>query len=127
MSKTRACQSVAIGWVLGLSSCPGQAPAPPSWKEATTAEAHAPVNTTLDLWAGVPPLTPLPEPSAKDLEPKPGPKRPGTPSETITLPFPPPQESAVAQPDVKSGPLTVERFGPTGDQTLVDAVRVTFN
>ncbi|HET6585070.1 MAG TPA: Ig-like domain-containing protein, partial [Nannocystaceae bacterium] len=81
----------------------------------------------LDLWAGVPPLEPHPGDIASVLEPRPGPELPPTISETIELPFPPELPTSGTPPSVATGPLKVERFGPTGPQELVDAIRVTFD
>lgn len=82
----------------------------------------------LDLWDGVPPLEPEAGDIATELKPRPGPLAPESVSETIEIPFPPetPADEGIA---VKppAGPLAVERFGPTGEQSLVDAIRVSFN
>lgn len=83
---------------------------------------------TLDLWDGVPPLEPEAGDITTELEPRPGPLKPKSVNETIEIPFPPetpPEEGIAVKPP--SGPLEVERFGPTGEQSLVDAIRVSFN
>lgn len=81
----------------------------------------------LDLWAGVPPLTPHPGDIDQTLEPRPGPELPPTIGETVELPFPPELPTTGTPPTVAAGPLKVERFGPTGPIALVDALRVTFD
>lgn len=85
------------------------------------------LHTELDLWAGVPPLEPHPGDIATEIVPRPGPEKPPTTTETIELPFPPELPSTASKPVVAGGPLTIERFGPTGEQALVDAIRVTFD
>ncbi|MBL8942596.1 MAG: Ig-like domain-containing protein, partial [Myxococcales bacterium] len=79
------------------------------------------------LWSGVPPLEPHPGDLASVIEPRPGPEKPTTVGERIELAFPPEVPPETSRPEVTTGPLTVERFGPTGPLDLVDAVRVTFN
>ncbi|HWB76803.1 MAG TPA: hypothetical protein VG755_17675, partial [Nannocystaceae bacterium] len=93
-------------------------------EETPAADAEPAV---LDLWSGVPDLQPHPGDVADVIVPRPGPAKPETVSESIELPFPPEVPATASKPEVITGPLTVERFGPTGEQSLVDAVRVTFN
>lgn len=84
--------------------------------------------SVLDLWAGVPPLEPLPDDVRMVLEPQPGPEKPPSVSETIEVPFPPEGEApAIGKVAPVPAELAVERFGPEGEVTLVDAVRLTFN
>lgn len=86
------------------------------------------VATELDLWAGVPPLEPATDDVAPTLEPRPGPQKPPTVGERIEAPFPPEDiEPAGGESREPGGPLKVERFGPEGDQALVDAVRIAFD
>lgn len=96
-----------------------------------TAEDAMPVDappTALDLWAGVPPLEPLPDDVRAVIEPQPGPAKPTSVSETIEVPFPPEGEPPrVGKVEPTPSELKVERFGPEGEVTLVDAVRLTFN
>src|SRR5690606_37930571 len=83
----------------------------------------------LDLWAGVPPLEPEPDDIADKLVPKPGPQKPEQVGEEIELPFPPPvsEQPPAGASEQPQGPLEVLRFGPDGDQSLVEAIRVSFN
>ncbi len=81
----------------------------------------------LDLWAGVPPIEPQADDIAPVLEPRPGPAPPPTVHETIEAPFPAPGEAAKPLPPPTPGPLTIERHGPTGEQGLVDAIRLSFS
>jgi uncharacterized protein YfaS (alpha-2-macroglobulin family) len=93
--------------------------------EAMPADAPPSV---LDLWAGVPPLEPLPDDVRMVLEPQPGPDKPKSVSETIEVPFPPEGDPPkVGKVEPVPTELKVERFGPEGEVTLVDAVRLTFN
>ncbi|MEZ4426582.1 MAG: Ig-like domain-containing protein [Nannocystaceae bacterium] len=94
--------------------------------EAVDAEAPVP---KLDLWKGVPPLTPAPTDYATELVPAhAGPKPPPSVSERVELPFPPPAPPDVKGPaEVEAGPLEVLRYSPEGEQGLVDAVTVAFN
>jgi alpha-2-macroglobulin len=95
--------------------------------EATEPSDPAPP-TALDLWAGVPPIEPRVDDIATKLEPRPGIMEPPTARETIEEPLRAPEDDAGAPPiPAAPGPLEVERNGPTGAQTLVDAVRLTFN
>lgn len=91
----------------------------------TAAERSEPV--ALDLWAGVPQLAPHPADIATAIEPRPGPAKPASVSETVELAFPPDAPPPSSKPEVATGPLKIERFGPTGAVGLVDAIRVTFN
>jgi len=108
-------------------SCTKTEPASEATSESETgAEASAP--GTLDLWAGVPPLEADAADVTAELEPRPGPLKPKSVNETVEIPFPPqvaPDVGIAVTPP--TGPLEVQRFGPTGPQTLVDAVRVSFN
>ncbi|HVH99848.1 MAG TPA: Ig-like domain-containing protein, partial [Enhygromyxa sp.] len=45
----------------------------------------------------------------------------------IELPFPPPVSESPSTTEAPTGPLEVLRFGPDGEQTLVEAIRVSFN
>lgn len=83
----------------------------------------------LDLWAGVPALTPEADDLMDELVPKPGPAKPDQVGEEIEIPFPAPtpDEPAVGVTETPKGPLEVLRKGPEGDQGLVDAIRVSFN
>ncbi|MGH1345097.1 MAG: Ig-like domain-containing protein [Nannocystales bacterium] len=120
----------SLSWVTAalLSvGCTGSDPAaeasPDAEKGAETAAPKA-----LDLWAGVPPLVPDAADIATELKPRPGPLKPKSVSETVEIPFPPevaPDAGVAVTPP--PGPLEVQRFGPTGPQTLIDAVRVSFN
>jgi uncharacterized protein YfaS (alpha-2-macroglobulin family) len=83
----------------------------------------------LDLWAGVPPLDPAAADLLGELVPKPGPQKPPQVGEEIKIPFPPPQpdEPPVGVSELPTGALEVVRRGPDGPQTLVEAIRVSFN
>lgn len=117
---------VALSSIALVTSACADKEAPVTVEEAApTPEAVVP--TELDLWSGVPPLEQHPGDLAPVLEPRPGPDKPPSITETIELPFPPEVAPETSKPEIATGPLTVERFGPTGEQTLVDAVRVTFN
>lgn len=120
----------SLSWVTAalLSvSCTQTDPAAATTAESETgAEPSAP--GTLDLWAGVPPIVADAADIAAELKPRPGPLKPESVNETVEIPFPPevaPDEGIALTPP--TGPLQVQRFGPTGPQTLVDAVRVSFN
>ncbi|MEM6292637.1 MAG: Ig-like domain-containing protein [Myxococcota bacterium] len=119
--------AVALGAMLGTSACTSR-DAEPSPDTGAEAPAPAPAPAALDLWAGVPPLEAQPSDLTAELTPRPGPLKPESVSETIEIPFGAPEAPgagvAVTPP---TGPLAVERFGPTGPQGLVDAVRVSFN
>ncbi len=98
--------------------------------EAAKAQESEPAKApgTLDLWDGVPPIEPEAGDITTELKPRPGPLAPESVNETIEIPFPPetpPDEGIAVKPP--TGPLEVERFGPTGEQSLIDAVRVSFN
>ena len=90
-------------------------------------EAAEPDVAQLDLWAGVPPIEPEQSDVATELTPRPGPLPPPTKRETIEEPLRAPDDPEGALPPPTPGPLEVERHGPTGKQTLVDAVRLSFN
>ncbi len=120
----------SLSWVTAalLSvSCTKTEPAAETTPDSETgAEASAP--GALDLWAGVPPLVADAADITTELKPRPGPLKPKSVSESVEIPFPPevaPDEGIAVTPP--TGPLEVQRFGPTGPQTLVDAVRVSFN
>ena len=98
---------------------------PPAIEEVAPSPEAAAV--ALDLWSGVPPLQPHPGDIASVITPRPGPEKPTVVGETIDLAFPPEVPPESSRPEVTTGPLTVERFGPTGPMELVDAIRVTFN
>lgn len=100
---------------------------PEAAKETAEAAAEA-APTELDLWAGVPELVAEPDDTGQPLTPRPKPLSPPTVQETIEAPFPIDgvDDVEVPAPEV-AGPLEVERRGPTGDQGLVDAIRVSFN
>jgi uncharacterized protein YfaS (alpha-2-macroglobulin family) len=112
--------------VLLTSACTNKDPDPP----ATSADPPAAPRTELDLWAGVPPLEPLPSDVRTVLEPRPGPPLPKVVSETIEVPFGgnddggPPSGVPTLPP---TGPLKIERFGPEGEVALVGAVHVSFS
>ncbi|MEZ4453942.1 MAG: MG2 domain-containing protein [Nannocystaceae bacterium] len=93
---------------------------------ATTGDA-APATVELDLWAGVPPLELEAGDIATELRPKEGPKPPTGASKKEALPFAAPPPEGPPPPVAAEGPLKVLRYGPVGDQTLVDAVSVVFN
>ena len=111
--------------------------APPDAEGSASQQEPA---STLDLWAGVPPLEPQGEDIQARLQPRPGPLRPESVGEVIEAPFP-----ADADPPAGSSPdpsetdgsssletaLKVERFGPTGalagQGALVDAIFVAFD
>jgi len=98
-------------------------------KQAPEVDERASEPVVIDLWAGVPPLAPEPGDIAEVLVPKPGPQKPEQVGETIELPFPPPapETPPVGASEQPEGPLEVLRSGPEGDQTLVEAIRVSFN
>jgi len=106
-----------------LFGCADETPTPTP--EAPAAESSESV--ALDLWSGVPPLEPHPGDVATVIEPRPGPAKPPSVGETIELAFPPEVPPETSKPEVTTGPLKIERFGPTGALDLVDAIRVTFN
>lgn len=101
---------------------------PPSAEGEATEPSEPAPPTALDLWAGVPPIEPRTDDIATKLEPRPGIMEPPTVRETIEEPLRAPEEEKGTPPiPTTVGPLEVERNGPTGAQTLVDAVRLTFN
>lgn len=109
-----------VAVLLGLSAC--------TKKKETADGEGAGGSPAIDLWDGVPELVPEPDDLASTLAPKAGPERPPQVGEEIELPFPPaapPTEAGQSEPE--PGPLAVLRFGPTGEQGLVDAIRVSFN
>lgn len=116
--------ALGVGLSVASAGCTDKKEEAPVEAAAPAAEADP---VTLDLWSGVPDLQPHPGDVADVIVPRPGPEKPETVSESIELPFPPEAPSTASKPEVVTGPLAVERFGPTGEQTLVDAVRVTFN
>jgi alpha-2-macroglobulin len=87
------------------------------------------VPVELDLWAGVPALVAQVGDIPDALVPEPGPAKPAQVGEIVELPFPPPisAEPPPGASEQPSGPLEVLRYGPDGDQTLVEAIRVSFN
>ena len=87
-----------------------------------------PAAVELDLWAGVPPLDPSVD-LVGELVPKPGPQKPPQVNEEIEIPFPPPEPSTppVGIDEQPTGALEVVRRGPDGTQSLVEAIRVSFN
>jgi uncharacterized protein YfaS (alpha-2-macroglobulin family) len=106
--------------VLLISSC--------TRKRSESEDETPPEPVELDLWAGVPPLTPEPGDIADKLVPKEGPQKPEQVGEEIELPFPPPiSEQPPGETEQPQGPLEVLRFGPDGEQSLVEAVRASFN
>lgn len=121
----RLCLAFVLGFV---ASCTKTDPTPAPEADAAEKSAVSDEALVLDLWAGVPPLTPTGQEVATELEPRPGPLKPKSVSETIEVPFPAPGPSAPATPP-PSGKKTLEidRFGPTGDASLVDAVRLSFS
>ena len=110
-----------LAHTLALAGCAKKA------EDAGEQAEAAPVE--LDLWAGVPPLVQQPGDVAEDLVPEPGPAKPEQVGEVVELPFPPPisVEPPTGTSDAPEGPLEVLRYGPDGDQTLVEAIRVSFN
>lgn len=98
-------------------------------RDDATEDETPPEPVELDLWAGVPPLEAEPGDIADKLVPKPGPHKPEQVGEEIEIPFPPPisEEPPAGASEQPQGPLEVLRFGPDGDQSLVDAIRVSFN
>lgn len=98
----------------------------PEGEEAAESEPEA---VELDLWAGVPPLDPAAEELLGELVPKPGPQKPPQVGEEIKIPFPPPEPETppVGVSELPTGPLEVVRRGPDGPQSLVEAIRVSFN
>ena len=120
---------LALAAAVGLSCTKkDEEETPPSAEgEATEVSEPAPP-TALDLWAGVPPIEPRTDDIATKLEPRPGIMEPPTVRETIEVPLRAPEEETGSPPiPATPGPLEIERNGPTGAQTLVDAVRLTFN
>ncbi|MFO7561535.1 MAG: Ig-like domain-containing protein [Enhygromyxa sp.] len=113
---------VALMLALLISSCARK-------RDEQGEEQPPPEPVELDLWAGVPPLSPEPGDIADELVPKPGPQKPEQVGEEIELPFPPPisEEPPAGASEQPSGSLEVLRFGPDGEQTLVEAIRVSFN
>ena len=98
-------------------------------KKDSAPEAEAEAEVELDLWAGVPPLDPQASDLYGMLVPKPGPQKPEQVGEEVELPFPPPLPPSADAPEDETpdGPLEVLRSGPDGDQTLVEAIRASFN
>ncbi|WP_181197349.1 Ig-like domain-containing alpha-2-macroglobulin family protein [Enhygromyxa salina] len=98
-------------------------------KPSEAGEEAAPDPVELDLWAGVPPLDARADDLLGELVPKPGPQKPPQVGEEIELPFPPPAppSDAVGVSELPEGPLEVLRKGPEGPQSLVEAIRVSFN
>lgn len=125
-SRRHSWKVVALALALGgtFAACSDKKKEEVPVEETPTADAEPAV---LDLWSGVPDLQPHPGDVADVIVPRPGPAKPETVSESIELPFPPEVPATASKPEVITGPLTVERFGPTGEQSLVDAVRVSFN
>src|SRR5688572_28644722 len=116
----------ALATAVGLSCTKKEEETPPSEEDST--EVVVPAPTELDLWSGVPPLEARADDIATKLEPRPGIMKPPTVHETIEEPLKAPEGTKGVPPiPVTPGPLEVERNGPTGAQTLVDAVRLTFN
>ncbi|HEY0139062.1 MAG TPA: Ig-like domain-containing protein, partial [Nannocystis sp.] len=83
----------------------------------------------LDVWAGVPPITPLPDDITTELRPVPGPQPPPSVSERVELPFPPPAPpSKQTQDPAATGPLQVLRTSPVMTEPgLVGSVTAVFN
>lgn len=115
-----------LGWS-AVGGCADEVADPDGAASGAAASEAAPEPVALDLWSGVPPLQPHPGDIAQVIEPRPGPAKPSTVGETIARPFPPEVPPESSRPEVVTGPLEVERFGPTGALDLVDAIRVTFN
>ena len=81
----------------------------------------------IDLWAGVPPISPDPDDVTTLLKPVAGPKPPVSVAERVELPFPPPEPPSKQTQDLAPvGPLKVLRTSPTqktpGDVGTVSAV-----
>ncbi|MCH9682339.1 MAG: Ig-like domain-containing protein, partial [Deltaproteobacteria bacterium] len=106
-------------------SCTNKEDTPPP--ETNTETTTEPATPALDLWAGVPPLTPEATDIAAQLEPRPGALKPPSVHETVEVPLAAPDSDGAALPPATPGPLKVERHGPTGPQSLVDAIRLSFN
>lgn len=124
--RTRTGLTWALAAVLSASCTKSDGGADESAKAEKSESPSTP--GALDLWDGVPPLQPEPGDITTELKPRPGPLAPESVNETVEVPFPPetgPDEGIAVTPP--PGPLEVERFGPTGEQPLIDAVRVTFN
>jgi hypothetical protein len=83
----------------------------------------------LDVWAGVPPITPLPGDITTELRPVPGPQPPPSVSERVELPFPPPAPPSKQTRDpAATGPLQVLRTSPVASEPgLVGSVTAVFN
>ncbi|MCA9706384.1 MAG: Ig-like domain-containing protein, partial [Myxococcales bacterium] len=118
-------------WTLSLAlaaltslSCTKKEEEPPAEQAVEVVEPAVPA---LDLWAGVPPLTPEADDVAASLEPRPEAQKPPSVHETIEVPLAAPEEPGPAVPPATPGELSVERHGPTGAQGLVDAVRLSFD
>lgn len=117
----------ALAAAVGLSCTKKEEETPPA-EDAGTTEPAVPGVPALDLWAGVPPLEAKADDIATKLVPRPGIMSPPTVHETIEEPLKAPEGTKGVPPiPTAPGPLEVERNGPTGAQSLVDAVRLTFN
>lgn len=118
----------ALAAAVGLSCTKKDEEETPPAEEGSTEVVVPAPPTALDLWAGVPPLEAKADDIATKLVPRPGIMAPPTVRETIEEPLEAPKgEKGVPPIPATVGPLEVERNGPTGAQSLVDAVRLTFN
>lgn len=111
---------------LWSGGCTSTTPSDEVKADAPNATNPAP---TLDVWAGVPPITPLPGDLTTELMPVPGPKPPPNISERALLPFPPPAPpSKQTQDPAATGPLQVLRTSPVMKAPgLLDSVTAVFN
>ncbi len=116
---------LALAAVTVVSCTNKEQPSPT--EEQTDATVVEPGVPALDLWDGVPPLTPQAQDIAAVLEPRPGALKPPSVHETVEVPLAAVPDADGALPPPTPGPLSIERHGPTGPQTLVDAVRLSFN
>lgn len=109
-----------------LCSCTSTTPGPDKPAAEKVAAAEGPV---LDVWAGVPAITPEPGDIATELKPVPGPKPPPSVAERVELPFPPPAPpSKQTQDPALKGPLQVLRTAPIEKAPgLVGTVSAVFN
>ena len=101
-------------------------PADESAKPPTPAPGQA---QGVDVWAGVPPITPEAGDVVTELKPVPGPKPPVSVRERVLLPFPPPAPPSKQTQDLPpSGPLQLLRTSPIEKQPgLVGQVTAVFN
>src|SRR5688500_12389941 len=119
---------VVLCWAALLSAVTAACTDKTTETQKTVEEAAEEASVTeLDLWAGVPPLQPETDDIATELLPKEGPPKPKTIQEVVEVPFPSEAEGSTPPPTPTPTALEVLRFGPDGDQSVIDSVRVTFN